>query len=41
MSTKLLRDLMKRGESFTKDHEIACIEPVILVVFVPTEVSSI
>ena len=41
MATKLLRELMKRRESFTKDHEIAYIEPVILAVSVPTEVSSI
>lgn len=41
MATKLLRELKKRGDRFTKDHEIACIERVILVVSVPTEVSSI
>ena len=26
MNAKLLRELMKRGESFTKDYEIADIE---------------
>ena len=41
MTTRLLRELIKRGESFTKDHEIAYIGPVILIVSVLTEVSRI
>lgn len=41
MNAKLLRNLTKREESFTKDHETVYIESVILVASVSTEVSSI
>jgi acyl-CoA synthetase (AMP-forming)/AMP-acid ligase II len=41
VTTRLLRELMRLGLSCTRDHEIAYIEPVILVDSVPTEVSSV